>query len=79
MIEQNYNQIWLLRDKTPKTESRLKYEFGNIGKTLSHLILEAVRHLDHIHLYFETLAHKQICKVEFIQSCVDFIPCQIFL
>ena len=30
--------LWLFRDKTPKTDSRLKREFGNIGKTPSHLI-----------------------------------------
>ena len=36
---QLYNlPIWLFRDKTPKTDSRLKREFGNIGKTHSHLI-----------------------------------------
>ena len=36
---QLYNlPIWLFRDKTPKTDSRLKREFGNNGKTHSHLI-----------------------------------------
>ena len=36
---QLYNlSLWLFRDKTPKTNSRLKREFGNSGKTHSHLI-----------------------------------------
>ena len=36
---QLYNlPLWLFRDKTPKTDSRLKHEFGNSGKTYSHLI-----------------------------------------
>ena len=36
---QLYNlPIWLFHDKTAKTDSRLKYEFGNSGKTHSHLI-----------------------------------------
>ena len=36
---QLYNlPFWLSRDKTPKTDSRLKREFGNYGKTHSHLI-----------------------------------------
>ena len=36
---QLYNlPIWLFRDKTPKIDSRLKHEFGNSGKTHSHLI-----------------------------------------
>ena len=36
---QLYNlPIWLFRDKTPKTDSRLKCKFGNNGKTHSHLI-----------------------------------------
>ena len=36
---QIYNlPLWLFRDKTPKTNSRLKREFGNSGKTHSHLI-----------------------------------------
>ena len=30
--------FWLFHDKTPKTNSRLKREFGNNGKTHSHLI-----------------------------------------
>ena len=30
--------LWLCRDKTPKTDSRLKREFGNSGKTHSHLM-----------------------------------------
>ena len=30
--------LWLFRDKTPKIDSRLKREFGNNGKTHSHLI-----------------------------------------
>ena len=30
--------FWLFRDKTPKTDSGLKREFGNNGKTHSHLI-----------------------------------------
>ena len=36
---QLYNlPLWLFHDKTPKTDSRLKREFGNSGKTHSHLI-----------------------------------------
>ena len=36
---QLYNlPFWLFPDKTPKTDSRLKYEFRNNGKTHSHLI-----------------------------------------
>ena len=36
---QLYNlPLWLFCDKTPKTDSRLKREFGNSGKTHSHLI-----------------------------------------
>ena len=36
---QLYNlPIWLFRDKTPKIDYRLKREFGNNGKTHSHLI-----------------------------------------
>ena len=36
---QLYNlPLWLFRDKTPKADSRLKREFGNSGKTHSHLI-----------------------------------------
>ena len=36
---QLYNlPLWLFRDNTPKTDSRLKREFGNSGKTHSHLI-----------------------------------------
>ena len=36
---QLYNlPLWLFRDKTPKTNSRLKREFENIGKIHSHLI-----------------------------------------
>ena len=38
----NYNftisPFWLFRDKTPKTNSRLKCEFGNSGKSHSHII-----------------------------------------
>ena len=30
--------LWLFRYKTPKTDSRLKREFENSGKTHSHLI-----------------------------------------
>ena len=38
-ISQLYNlPLWLFRDKTPKTDSRLKHKFGNCGKTHSHLI-----------------------------------------
>ena len=38
---QVYNLLlWLFHDKTPKTNSRLKREFGNSGKTHSHLIQE---------------------------------------
>ena len=36
--------------KHPITNSRLKREFGNNGKTHSHLNLEAVKHLEHIYL-----------------------------
>ena len=36
---QLYNlPIWLFCDKTPKTDFRLKHEFGNNGKTHSYLI-----------------------------------------
>ena len=36
---QLYNlPLWLFRDKTPKIDSTLKHEFGNSGKTHSHLI-----------------------------------------
>ena len=36
---QLYNlPLWLFCDKTPKTDFRLKCEFGNRGKTHSHLI-----------------------------------------
>ena len=36
---QLYNlPLWLFRDKTPKTDSRLKRKFGNSGKTYSRLI-----------------------------------------
>ena len=36
---QLYNlPLWLFCDKTPKTDSRLKREFGNSGKTHLHLI-----------------------------------------
>ena len=36
--------------KHPKTDSRLKCEFGNNGKTLSHLNLEAVKLLNHMNM-----------------------------
>ena len=32
--------------KHPKTESRIKHEFGNNGKTHSHLNLETMMHLE---------------------------------
>ena len=36
---QLYNlPFWLFRDKTPKIDSRFRREFGNSGKTHSHLI-----------------------------------------
>ena len=36
---QLYNlPLWLFRDRTPKTDSRLKREYRNSGKTHSHLI-----------------------------------------
>ena len=36
---QLYNlPLWLFREKTPKTDSRLKREFENSGKVHSHLI-----------------------------------------
>ena len=55
---QRYNlPLWLFRDKISKQTFKLKHEFGNIGKTCSHLILEAVKQLHHIHLYPEKLAH----------------------
>ena len=54
---QLYNlPLWLFRDNL-QTDSKLKCEFGNIGKTYSHRILEAVKQLHHIHLYPEKLAH----------------------
>ena len=36
--------------KHPKTDSRRKREFGNNGKTHSHLNLEAVKHLNHMNM-----------------------------
>ena len=36
--------------KHPKTDSRLKYEFGNNGKTHSYLNLEAVKFLNHMNM-----------------------------
>ena len=36
--------------KHPKTDSRLKHEFGNNDKTHTHLNLEAVMNLEHIYL-----------------------------
>ena len=39
VLNYNYNlPLWLFRDKTPKTNSKLKCEFENSGKTHSHLI-----------------------------------------
>ena len=36
---QLYNPpLWLFCDKAPKTDSRIKREFGNSGKNHSHLI-----------------------------------------
>ena len=46
--------------KHPKTDSRLKCEFGNNGKTDSHLNLEAVMNLKHIYLQSETLAQNTL-------------------
>ena len=55
---QLYNlPFWLFRDKTPKQTLDLKHEFGNTGKTHSHLNLKAMKHLHQKHLYPETLAH----------------------
>ena len=36
--------------KHPITDSKLKHEFGNNGKTHSHLNLEVVMNLEHIYL-----------------------------
>ena len=36
--------------KHPKTDSRHKHEFGNNGKTHSHLNLEVVKHLNHMNM-----------------------------
>ena len=36
--------------KYPITDSRLKREFGNNGKTHSHLNLEAMMDLEHVYL-----------------------------
>ena len=47
---QLYNfPIWLFRDKTPKHTLELKHEFGNRGKTHSHLNLKPVKNLHHIY------------------------------
>ena len=53
---QLYNlPFWLFHDKTPKQT----LEFGNIGKTHSHINLKVMKHLKHIHLYPKTLAHNK--------------------
>ena len=46
--------------KHPITDFRLKREFGNNGKTHSHLNLEAVINLEHIYLYPEILAQNTL-------------------
>ena len=48
---QLYNlPLWLFMTKHPKIDSRLKHEFGNNGKTHSHLNLEVMMNLEHIYL-----------------------------
>ena len=46
--------------------------FGNCSQ-LTFLSLESVLGFCH------KIAKEEDCKVEFIQLCVGFIPCQIFL
>ena len=46
--------------KYPITDSRLKLEFGNNGKTHSHLSLEAVMNLEHVYLQPKTLAQNTL-------------------
>ena len=45
------------------TDSRLKREFGNNGKTHSHLNLEAVKHLEYIYICNLKHLHKLTLKV----------------
>ena len=57
---QLYNlPLGLFYDKTPKQTLDIKCEFGNRSKTYSHLNLKSVKHLNHIHLYLETLTHNK--------------------
>ena len=46
--------IWLFCDKTPKQTLDLKREYGNEDKTHSHLNLKLVKHLNQIHVSWNT-------------------------
>ena len=61
--------LWLFRDKTPKTDSRLKREFGNSGKNSLTPNLEVVKHL---HVYTCNLKHLHTNK-NFIKLMTSWI------